>query len=55
MESCVESGATTLSIGPDLHGARYVDGKGLVAYRQTPGGHSSVNETLTLDSVFVAP
>jgi hypothetical protein len=56
----VESGTTTLSIGDDqgmssAHQARYVDGKGLVSYRHILGGHSSVNETLTLDSVFVAP
>ena len=56
----LESGIDPLTIGNDggdgnSHFARYVSGKGLVSYRRSTAGHSSINETLTLESVTVAP
>lgn len=56
----LESGSDPLTNGNDGGNAnsffaRYVNGKGLVSFRHSSAGHSSVNETLTLDSVYVAP
>ncbi len=56
----LESGSDPLTIGNDGGNsnsffARYVNGRGLVSFRKSYAGHSSINETLTLDSVYVAP
>ncbi len=56
----LESGIDPLTIGHDggdgnSHFSRYVSSKGLVSYRRSSAGHSSINETLTLEPVTVAP
>ena len=51
----LESGIDPLTIGSGSFFARYVNGKGLVSFRTSYAGHSSINESLTLESVTVAP
>jgi hypothetical protein len=57
---CTESGINTVTLGhdngdSDVEMARYVNGKGLVSWYCAYGMTSHRRETLTLDSVWVAP
>jgi hypothetical protein len=54
------AGADTVSFGFESNDhvaemARYVSGIGLISWRRLYNGHSATNETLTLESVTVAP